>query len=106
MLLEVFANEKGLPLQHNNRSWPNREFRWLYQIERLIEIYLDDDKNMTWTLWICAYEYRNSIRLRKKETILKSVSIDEMDEKLEDSLEFAYEKVCSWNKNSLSEVDL
>lgn len=64
-LYEFVAN-KGLPLQLNNRSWPNREIRWLYQIERLIEIYLEDDKEMTWTLWIFAYQYANSIILKKR----------------------------------------
>ena len=104
--LYAFVADKGLPLQHNNRSWPNREIRWLYQIERLIEIYLEDDKEMTWTLWICAYQYANSIRLRKQKTILKAVSIDELYVDLEDSLELAYEKVCSWNKDMLSEVSI
>ncbi|MDH3609627.1 MAG: hypothetical protein OEQ24_10355 [Gammaproteobacteria bacterium] len=104
--IAAFVNEKRLPLQHNNRSWPNREIRWLYQIERLIEIYLEDDKEMTWTLWICAYDYANSVRLRKQETIHKAVSIDVLNEQLEASLALAYEKVCSWNKGMLSDVGL
>ena len=104
--IAAFVNEKRLPLQHNNRSWPNREIRWLYQIERLIEIYLEDDKEMTWTLWICAYDYANSVRLRKQETIHKAVSIDALDEQLEESLALAYEKVCSWDKGMLSDVAL
>ena len=50
----------------------------MYQIERLIEVYLEGDEK-TWTLHICAYDYQNSKRLRKKKDILKAISFEEMD---------------------------
>lgn len=73
-----FVSEKGLPKPHNTSRWPNREIRWMYQIERLIEVYLEGDEK-TWTLHICAYDYQNSKRLRKKKDILKAISFEEMD---------------------------
>ena len=103
-ILSHFISEKGLPILHNTRSWPNREIRWLYQIERLIEIYLEDDEK-TWTLWVCAYNYQNSKRLRKSKVILKSISIEEMEDKLWDKLNEAYDLVCSWDNDALTEVD-
>ncbi len=102
--LEKFANEKDLPLGKITKNWPNREFRWTYQIERLIEIYLEDEKELTWSLWICAYQYANSLQLTKKKIILKGISIEELNMQLENALEDAYKKVMSWSKGSLSEV--
>ncbi len=104
-IIYKFVCEKGLPILHNSRSWPNREIRWMYQIERLIEVYLENDEK-TWTLWVCAYNYQNSIRLRKKRDILTAISIEEMEAKLADKLEEAYDLVCSWDKGILTEVDL
>ena len=100
-ILEKFANEKGLPLAANTKNWPDREFRWTFQIERLIQIYLEDDKELTWTLWACAYQFRNSINMTKKKCLLKGVSIEEMQANLPEKLEEAYELVLGWNSGDL-----
>ena len=67
--LEQFASDKGLPFAVNTKNWPNREYRWLYKIDRLIEIFLESEESLTYTLWICAYDYENGARLRKREII-------------------------------------
>ena len=99
--LEKFASDKGLQLAYNTRGRPNREFRWHFRLVRLIEIFLDSETKSTCTVWICAYKHGNSIRFRKKEILLDSVTVGVLDAKLEDLLEDAYEKVCSWSISEL-----
>lgn len=102
--LEKFACDKGLQLAYNTGSRPNREYRWHFILTRLIEIFLNSETQSTCTVWICAFKYENSIRLRKKEVILETVTIDELERNLEALLEEAYEKVCSWTLSDLSKV--
>ena len=103
--LEKFASDNGLPLAVNVKGWPNREYRWTYGIERLISIYLENEKHLTWSFWICAYKIGDDSNFVKHETLLKDVSIDEIDNKLESLLQEAYDKVCSWEISDLSKAN-
>ena len=103
--ISKFVYEKGLPILHNTRCWPNREIRWNYQIERLIEIYCEKDE-ISWTLHVSAYDYQNSKRLRRDNYILKAVRFDELEIQLGEKLNEAYKLVCSWKKEDLNEFDI
>ena len=99
--LERFAHAKGLTLGMNTKNWPDREFRWEDTLSRLIEIYLADETELTWTMWICAYEDRASQRFLKKHTLLETVPIEDLDLQLSDLLESAWATVTSWSPSDL-----
>ena len=99
--LEKFARAKGLTLGKNTKNWPDREFRWDDAPSRLIEIYLADQKELTWTLWICAYEDRSSRRFLKRQTLVDSVPIDDLELRLFELLESAWQTVTGWSAADL-----
>ena len=56
-ILESFSLAKGLTLIKNERSVPDRSFRWEDELSYLIQVYPNaPSKNgeQAWTLWICA----------------------------------------------------
>jgi hypothetical protein len=99
--LEAFSAEAGLPLRRNTRNWPDREFRWSDSLNRLIQIYLESEEHLTWTIWICASEDRNGSRYWKQETLAKAVPIEQLKGNLPELLESARTKVCSWSPGDL-----
>jgi hypothetical protein len=104
-ILEEFGLEKALELGKNVKNWPNREFRWKNDLERLIEIFLESEKHLSWTLWVCAYEDRykdrTSNRHWRRRTLAKAVSIDFMLENLPNLLEEGWLDVTAWTSNDL-----
>jgi hypothetical protein len=99
--LERFARDKGLTLGRNTKNWPDREFRWEDSLRRFIQIYLADQEQLTWTVWICAYEDRASQRFLKKQTQLEAVPIEDLESQLSDLLESAWTTVTSWSASDL-----
>jgi hypothetical protein len=100
-VLEDFAHAKGLTLGKNTKNWPDREFRWEDTLSRLIEIYLADQEQLTWTMWICAYEDRSSKRFLNKQTLLDAVPIEDLESQLSDLLESAWATVSGWSASEL-----
>jgi len=88
-ILEEFASSKYIPLGKNSKNWPDRELRWVDNLHRLIQIYLQNEKELTWTLWICAYQLGEQNHIWRHETIINSVSILDIQSKLESLLEEA-----------------
>ena len=100
--LEKFARAKGLTLGKNTKNWPDREFRWEDTLRRLIQVYLEDQERLTWTMWICASEDRPSGRFWKQQTLIKAVTIEDLDSQLPDLLESAWLAVKQWNATDLT----
>jgi len=99
--LELFGSHNGLVLQKNMKNWPGREFRWSDDLERLIQIFLQNEKQLTWTLWICAYEDREGQRYWRTQTLQKAVSIEQLQASLEIDLEDGWRQVMSWKPEDL-----
>ena len=100
--LERFARAKALTLGKNTKNWPDREFRWEDTLRRLIQIYLADQEQLTWTMWICASEDRSSKRFWQKQTLIEAVSIEDLEAQLPDLLESAWEAVRRWAASDLT----
>ncbi len=99
--LERFARDKGLTLGKNTKNWPDREFRWEDTLRRLIQIYLADQEQLTWTMWICANEDPSSKRFLKKQTLLDAVPIEDLESQLSELLESAWATVSGWSASEL-----
>ncbi len=100
--LERFAHAKGLTLRKNTKNWPDREFRWEDTLRRLIQIYLADQEQLTWTMWTCASEDRSSKRFWEKQTLTEAVSIEDLEAQLPELLESAWERVRRWAASDLT----
>ena len=105
-ILEAFASKKEIPLGKNTKHWPDRELRWVDDLHRLIQIYLQNEKNLTWTVWICAYQLGESDHIWQHETIIKDASISDLQNNLESILEEAWKKVSSWTINDLVSAEI
>ena len=104
-VLEEFASSKEIPLGKNTKNWPDRELRWVDDLHRLIQIYLQNEKELTWTLWICAYQLGESEHIWQHETIIKDVSISELQIHLESLIEEAWDKVSNWTIDDLGSTE-
>ena len=104
-VLEEFASSKEIPLGKNTKNWPDRELRWVDDLHRLIQIYLQNEKELTWTLWICAYQLGESEHIWQHETIIKDVSISELQINLESLIEEAWDKVSNWTIDDLGSTE-
>ena len=98
---EAFARKLGVPLGRNTRSWPERSVRWGSQLSRLIQLYLEDEDRLTWTLWVCASEDRSSARYWRREFLRKGVPIEDVAPQLASLLERAHELVTGWSSRDL-----
>jgi hypothetical protein len=103
-ILKLFASEQGLKLLRDTRNWPERSFRWGYPIERLIQVYLVDESQLTWNLWVCAVEDRADGRYWKRKFLREEVTIQEMSDDLPELLRDAYSQVMGWSAQDLLKV--
>ena len=101
-VLEKFARAKGLTLGKNTKNWPDREFRWEDALRRLIQVYLADQEQLTWTMWICASEDRSSRRFWKQQTLIDAVPIEDLESQLADVLETGWKAVRQWAASDLT----
>ena len=99
--LEAFAHEHGLSLGRNYHNWPERSLKWGAPIERLIQVYLEDEKALTWNVWLCASEDRGAARYWKRAFLRQAVPIEEIERALPGLLEEALAQVNTWSREQL-----
>jgi len=95
--LSVFARTYRMKISKNYHNWPERSLRWSSNgIDRLIQIYLQDEKNLTYCVWICGSQDRKQGRFWKNAFLKKNVSWAEVCDGISESLATAYTNVESW----------
>jgi hypothetical protein len=102
--LKQFGSEHGLELLRDTRNHPERSFRWGSPVERLIQIYIVDEAQLTWNLWICAVEDRADGRYFKREFLREGVPMQEIADHLPELLHEAYSQVTGWTAQDLRKV--
>lgn len=102
--LKRFGSEMGLELLRNTRNWPERSFRWGSPIERLIQIYLVDHSQLTWSLWVCAVEDRADGRFWKRRFLREAVTMQEISDDLPELLREAHSQVTAWTAQDLDKA--
>jgi len=95
--LEAFAREHGLSLGRNYHNWPERSLKWGAPINRLIQVYLDDEQTLTWNVWLCASEDRGAARYWRRAFLRQGVPIEEIERDLPVLLGEALARVNSWS---------
>jgi hypothetical protein len=99
--LTDYAKLHGLALSRNYHNWPERSLRWGTAIKRLIQIFLADEKRLTFNLWLCASEDRGSERYWKQRLLREAVPIEEIDGDLNLLLDSGRIEVDGWSSNEL-----
>ena len=97
-----FAYKHQLSLSKNHRGYPERSLRSSDDgLQRLIQIYLEDEHDLTLNLWICASEDRGDERFWKRQFLCRAVPAQEIDDNLESLLREAFEIGQSWTRTDL-----
>jgi len=102
--LADYAKRHGLALSRNYHNWPERSLRWGAAIERFVQIYLANEKQLTFNLWLCAFEDRGSKRYWKQRVVKECVPIDEIEKNLEPLLDAARTEVDASSSDELESV--
>lgn len=104
-VLSEFAARHGMALERGGRAWPSRSLRWGGSVDRLIQIFLEDEDALTWNLWICASQDRTAGRHWKQRYLRRGVPIDRIEEDLEALLEEARGVAEGWTGADLEPAD-
>ena len=100
--VEAFASRFALKLTRNHKEWPERSLCWGNQVRKLIQIYLDDEKTLTFNVWLCASQDKGQKRYWKQEFAVKSKPVADFAAYLEKLLAESKAKLDSWTENQLT----
>ena len=96
-IIEAFAKEYDLSVSRNHKGWPERSMVWGKDIRCLIQLYLADEKSLTFSLWLCAYEDRAGKRYWKQETPIKERKVPDFKNDLASRLRKGRSKLLEWS---------
>lgn len=99
--LEDFAHRHGMRLARSERNWPSRSLHWGDDVQRLIQIYLDNTEEPTWNLWACASQDRGGRRYWKDSFVRRAVRLVEIDSNLPELLLASKQMVDAWEADDL-----
>jgi len=100
-ILNAFGNRHAMNLSKNYHDWPERSLVWGDDIRRLIQIYLENEKAMTWNVWLCASQDRAVGRFWKNQFLRRAVPFHEIRSNLEELLGEARNIVTTWSERDL-----
>lgn len=100
-ILSEFAKEFELEMRKNFKDWPERSFEWGVSIRRLIQLYLADEKLLTFNLWLCASQDRGTKRYWKQLSTVKGLPISEFKDSLATLLRDGWKTLESWSETDL-----
>ena len=100
-ILNEFASEFGHRVTKNHKDWPERSIEWGVNIRRLVQLYLADEKDLTFNLWLCASQDRDGKRYWKQENLVKGCPIAEFQHHLPSLLREGRAKLEGWNESDL-----
>lgn len=99
--LEEFVRLHRVRLYRSTRNWPDRRLEWGGNLSRLIQIYLEDEDKLLYSMWICLSEDRDRRRFWKNEFLKKSVPIEDIASNLSNLLEIGMKRLESWSRDDL-----
>lgn len=102
-VFEKFAAKHHLSVTKNYKDHPERSVKWDRRsgVRYQIQLWLVDEKRLTFNLWICASEDRDSKRYWKQELLIEEKKISEFEGALPSLLEDAYGRLRNWSAREL-----
>jgi hypothetical protein len=98
---EAFARRHKLSLGRNYHNWPERSLRWGSDLQRLIQIYLQDEQRLTWNFWLCASQDRGQQRFWKQQSLRRDTPMADITPLIESLLDEAFSRVSAWRPGDL-----
>ena len=95
-VLENFAAAHGLRLSKNHKETPERSIAWGNNPRCLIQIYLEDETDLLWNLWLCGSEDRADSRYWRKDFAVNGEPMGAFEERLPRLLENAFDRIEEW----------
>jgi hypothetical protein len=102
--IDVFGTRHGIVIGRNYHNWPERSLRWGSDLERVIQIYLQDAQRLTWDLWVCVSQDRGRQRFWKRQFLRQDVSMSDISPVINSLLEEAFRIVSAWRAEDLEFV--
>lgn len=97
-----FSQDHSLQYSENYHNWPERSLKWESDgMNKLIQIYLADEKTMTFNLWLCASQDRGFKRFWKRTFLKNNVPFSEIQNELSSLLKKAFDEVNTWKSENL-----
>ena len=85
-IINEFADEYNLGVNKNHKDWPGRHFIWGNKARCLIQLFLKDEEQITYTLWLCASQDRDTGRYWKQKKLVDNKKISQFKHQLKDLL--------------------
>src|SRR4051812_28563631 len=89
-ILAAFAERHKAQISKNGRGDPERSLRWGDNPSCLIQIYLEDEVEPTWNLWVCCSEDRESDRYWRNEFAIRGKPVEQFRDGLASLLEESF----------------
>jgi hypothetical protein len=99
--LQAFAREHDMRLARSERNWPSRSLHWGDKVQRLIQIYLEEQAELLWNVWVCASEDRGRKRYWKNSFLRKAVPLAEIESQIGQILEEGKRIADGWQSRDL-----
>ena len=99
--IAAFGERHGGAVSGNYHNWPERSICWGSKPKRMIQIYLDDEAQVTWNVWICASEDRGQQRFWKRSFLRRGVPMSVLLGEIDSLLEEGLRVVSSWTSEQL-----
>jgi len=97
----AFAADHRLVVRHNRGNRPSRTLEWTDGIHRTIQVHLEDEAALTYTLSICATQDRKHERFFKALALRESVPLKAIRRELEQLLDAGYRLLQAWTTTDL-----
>ncbi len=96
-----FARRHGMQIRKSDRNWPSRSLGWGSPVHRSIQLSLLDDKSLTFSMAVMAYQDRKGERFAKSEPIASELSVDDIRSQWEILFEKGRLKANAWGPADL-----
>jgi len=98
-ILEEFADEYGLVVRKNVKSWPERSIVWGSGIRCIIQIFRVEGQEANFNFWLCASEDRGRARYWKTDMLVEKAPVSSFRGELPALLREGRRKLLDWSEN-------
>jgi len=98
-VIDEFAQKIGVPVTKNFKDLPGRSIEWGGEIRCLIQIYLANEKELTWNIWICCSHDRDGSRYWKREFLIENKPIEDFSDRLPDLFAEGRARLINWSRH-------
>ena len=96
-VFSAFAKEFGLSVRKNHKNWPDRAIEWGNDTRLLSQLWLTDEKALTFDLWISASQDTDGKRHWKHSTLVKGKAVSDFEDWLPTLLREGREQLVAWS---------